>query len=326
MPSTLQRNGPTPVIVKHGGQKTTKESEAIEDCDPIFAAAKAGNVDDIRDLLSDDPGRLDMRCAECHGITPIMAAAIANKQEAVEFLSTAGADVTLRDANSYTILKLVLDQGESHAGVAEWIVAHHPELIVTDPRLPAGKDWLRAQFAMMAAHIEEEASKPPKEVLEYLLDGYPAKLPADTGRTVSEVYWEHILLRYIGDIPLDIARNYSKDLKMAFVGTFDRILYKHEGIQESARLLNSVLPTTQYDIIGTHVVPQQGWVTERWEYHDKIHNLQVLDGIDTFLIDANAGKIEVMLINYNVYKMEWVDDPEKGKPGPGKICPPSAKA
>jgi hypothetical protein len=262
-----------------------------------------------------------MTCKACHGITPIIAAAMSNQKQAVERLSDKGADITIRDVNSYTIIKLTLDQGKSHTELAQWIVDHHPQLIVTDPRLPKGRNWLNTQFTIMSDNVEDDASKPPKKVLEYLLKDYPNNLPPDKGRTVSEVYWEHILLRYIGDTPLDIKRNYSQDLKMAFVGTFDRILYKHAGIKESARLLNSVLPTTQYDIIGTHVVPKQGWVTERWEYHDKVNNLQVLDGIDTFLIDANEGKIDVMLINYNIYKTKWIDDPEKGKPGPGKVCP-----
>ncbi|KAL5332655.1 hypothetical protein BJX70DRAFT_407178 [Aspergillus crustosus] len=320
MPSTSQRNGHTSVSKDVNGKTSSGD---INKCDPIFAAAKDGNLDDIERLLSKDPKRLNMTCKECHGITPIIAAAISNQGQAVQRLSDKGADVTIRDDHSYTILKLTLDQGDSHTELARWIVDHHPELIVTDPRLPQGKDWLGAQFTMMSDNIEDSASKPPKKVLDYLLQHYPDSLPSDKGRTVSEVYWEHILLRYIGDIPLDIKRNYSPELKMAFVGTFDRILYKHAGIKESARLLNSVLPTTQYSIIGTHVVPKQGWVTERWEYHDKVHSLQVLDGIDTFLIDADEGKIEVMLINYNVNKTEWIDDPEKGKPGPGKVCPRS---
>ncbi|PYI00100.1 hypothetical protein BO71DRAFT_312405 [Aspergillus ellipticus CBS 707.79] len=323
MSFTSKQKGPTAVIAKDANSKTAQGKYAIGECDPIFAAAKAGHSKEIERLLSEKPERLNMTCAACDGITPIMTAAIWNQLAAVELLSTKGADVTIRDVNSYTILKPTLDKGNKD--VADWIVENHPELIVTDPRLPKGEDWLKAQFAIMANNIEDEASKPPEEVLKYLIDKYPDSLPSDTGRTVSEVYWEHILLRYIGDIPLDIERNYSTDLKMAFVGTFDRILYKHEGIKESARLLNSVLPTTQYNIIGTHVVPKQGWVTERWEYHDKVNNLQVLDGIDSFLIDANAGKIEVMLINYNVYEMKWLDDPEKGKPGPGKICPEESK-
>ncbi|KAL4875122.1 hypothetical protein BJY04DRAFT_224319 [Aspergillus karnatakaensis] len=319
MPSASQQNGHAPVTKDTNG---TINDGDITKCDPIFAAAKDGNRDEIERLLAADPNRLNMTCKECHGITPIIAAAISNQSQAVQCLSDKNADVTIRDENSYTIIKLTLDQGESHKDLAQWIADNHPELIVTDPRLPKGEDWLSAQFAMMSDNIEDSASKPPEKVLEYLKKGYPNDLPSDKGRTVSEVYWEHILLRYIGDIPLDIERNYSEDLKMAFVGTFDRILYKHAGIKESARLLNSVLPTTQYNIIGTHVVPKQGWVTERWEYHDKVHNLQVLDGIDTFLIDADEGKIDVMLINYNVYKTEWIDDPERGKPGPGKSLVP----
>lgn len=42
------------------------------------------------------------------------------------------------------------------------------------------------------------------------------------------------------------------------------------------------------------------WVTERWGYHDLANNLQVVDGIDTFLIEG--GKIKVKMINYTVEK------------------------
>jgi len=74
----------------------------------------------------------------------------------------------------------------------------------------------------------------------------------------------------------------------------------HAGIKESARLLNSKLPTTQYDIIGTVVETQGNWVTERWGYHDG--KFQVTDGIDSFLIEE--AKIQVKMINYNVEKAE----------------------
>ncbi|SDN80279.1 hypothetical protein [Ensifer sp. YR511] len=62
--------------------------------------------------------------------------------------------------------------------------------------------------------------------------------------------------------------------------------------------MNSKLPTTQYDIVGTVVEPAGSWVTERWGYHDVKNNLQVVDGIDTFLIAG--GKIQVKMINYNI--------------------------
>jgi hypothetical protein len=62
-----------------------------------------------------------------------------------------------------------------------------------------------------------------------------------------------------------------------------------------------VLPTRNYVIAGT-VIQQtsktSGWVTERWGYYDPENNIQVTDGIDTFLIED--GKITVKMVNYNV--------------------------
>lgn len=83
------------------------------------------------------------------------------------------------------------------------------------------------------------------------------------------------------------------------MGTFDRFFLGHEGIKESARLLNSKLPTTAYTIEGTVVDGDGGWVTERWSYHDA-YGIDVRDGIDSFLIDSEKGKIMVKMINYNV--------------------------
>ncbi|KAF7591055.1 hypothetical protein BBP40_002015 [Aspergillus hancockii] len=316
MPSIFNQNGPTAVHKSGKAAKTTDGN--IDDCGELFKAAKAGDGLKIQELL-DGGAEIDEQCKACGGITPIIAAAISGKQNAVEVLSRNNANVNIRDYRSYTIIKLTLDKGvevgkfEEYKNIAQWIVDNHPDMIVTDPRLPKGATWLTAQFWKMSNNIPEEISKPPESVLKYLLTGDEKKYPEVKGRSVSEVYWEHILLRYIGDIPLDIKRNYSINLKMAFVGTFDRILYGHKGIEESARLLNCVLPTTQYNIIGTHVAANQQWVTERWEYHDTVNKLQVLDGIDTFLIDENEGQIVVMLINYRVYKaeFEFIDNPER---------------
>jgi hypothetical protein len=89
----------------------------------------------------------------------------------------------------------------------------------------------------------------------------------------------------------------GRDLKRRLVLTFGRRAVK--GIQESARLLNSVLPTTQYDIVDT-VIGRGGGasVTKRWGYHDVANNLQVIDGVDTFLIVD--GKMRVKMIHYTV--------------------------
>jgi hypothetical protein len=107
---------------------------------------------------------------------------------------------------------------------------------------------------------------------------------------------------------------------MAFVGTFDRILYKQAGIKESARLINCMLLTTAYNVYGMHVAAEHGWATERWEYEGKKTKITVADGIDTFLIDHMKGKIVVMLINYRVYEDgKFLDNPERCRlkdPGP----------
>ncbi|KAB8211862.1 hypothetical protein BDV34DRAFT_219078 [Aspergillus parasiticus] len=67
----------------------------------------------------------------------------------------------------------------------------------------------------------------------------------------------------------------------------------------------------KYNMTGTHVAAKGQWMTERWEYHDYEKNLQVLDRVDTFLINEEKGKIEVMLVNYNVYEFKRIEDPER---------------
>ncbi|KAE8343239.1 hypothetical protein BDV24DRAFT_149855 [Aspergillus arachidicola] len=299
MPSAINRNGPKPV-------KSGKTSDLdFSSRGPLFAAVQKGELDKIKKILDKDPTKLNEQCEKHDKYTPVIVAAISGKLDAVQLLCSRGANVNLRGSNSYTILKLTLDKG--YKDVANWLVDACPDMIITDPRLPKGAEWLRAQFAKMSSNMEDTASKHPQTVLDDLISG---NLKPDTDRTVSEVYWDHILLRYIGDIPKDIERNCSKKLKTTFCGTFDRTLQGHAGIKESARLLNSVLPTSQYNISGTHVAPKGQWVTERWEYHDYENNLQVLDRVDTFLINEK-GKIEVMLINYNVCEFKRIENPER---------------
>ena len=170
----------------------------------------------------------------------------------------------------------------------------------------------------MSNNVKDPKDKPDPQVLQCILNGYPDKLGPIAGRSISYTYWEHILLRYVGDVPLDIKRNYSEKLVLSLVGTFERILKGHAGtlsftsgcltnlltnshatgITESARLLNSVVPTTEYKIAGTVVDSSGGWVTERWGYYDKKNNIQICDGIDTFLI--YDSQIAVKMINYTV--------------------------
>jgi len=63
--------------------------------------------------------------------------------------------------------------------------------------------------------------------------------------------------------------------------------------------LNSQLPTTQYDIVDTVLVNAGGWVTERWGYHDIENDIQVTDGIDTFLIADGKIKVKSLTLEPN---------------------------
>ncbi|KAF8343138.1 uncharacterized protein EI90DRAFT_2965024 [Cantharellus anzutake] len=263
--------------------------------DVLVAAAWIGDVHTLEKLISEG-ARVDGKNSR---VTPLIAAVIAGHDKAVGLLLEKGANIEERDEESRTIIKLALDNG--HEALAQKLVDHCPGLIVTDPRLRKGEEWLRKQFKSMSDNVKDTASKPDPSLLERVITGVQkGDLGPTDNRSVSDVYWEHILLRYIGDIPLDIERNYSEDLTLSLVGTFERILKGHEGIKESARLLNSELPTTEYTILDTVVRQTGSWVTERWAYHDSKHGLRVTDGIDTFLIEN--GKITVKMINYTVEK------------------------
>jgi hypothetical protein len=169
--------------------------------------------------------------------------------------------------------------------------------LITKPCHPAGEAWLRREFEKMSANVPDEASKPPRHVLEQVISG---KLAPIKSRSPLEVYWEHILLRYIGDVKTDIQRNYSKDLKLSLLGCKNRLLMGHDGIKESAKILNTLLPNTTYNIDDTVVrcKGNDGWVTERWGYFDPHTKTQVRDGIDTFQI--SNGQIQTKMIHYTV--------------------------
>jgi len=264
--------------------------------DDLVRAAEEGDNATIEELLSGDThDKVDQRSSG--GLTALLAAAMAGKLETVKLLLRKGANVKARDSDSYTIITLALNHDQRPT--AEWLAANCTDLdlIVTDPRLPQGEAWIRAQFELMYNNITDPDSKPSRDVLERIISRDYGEID---NRTVSHVYWEHILLRYVGDIPLDIKRNYSETLTLSLVGTFEEVLKGHDGIKESARLLNSKLPTTQYDIIGTVVVARGNWVTERWGYYDGTS--QVTDGIDSFIIENS--KIQVKMINYTVEAAE----------------------
>ncbi|KAJ5210623.1 hypothetical protein N7491_010429 [Penicillium cf. griseofulvum] len=293
MPHNITNQASTPILFTKPANGASGGKSATEQPDgwaPIFDAAMKGDCAAIEKLVK-SPEDTQVRFL---GVTPLLLATIAGRLEAVKLLLKKGANIGDRDDDSRTIFTLALDSDKKF--IADELIKLYPHTTVTDPRLDKGKEWLTQQFNDICSHIQDPKSQPPKKVLDYLLAW---KFPDDKNRPVLEVYWEHILLRYIGDVPRDIQRNYSPDLNLALIGTFDQILKGHAGIRESARLLNSKLPTTGYTILDTVVRSDNHWVTERWSYDNK-HGIKVEDGIDSFLIDTIKGKITDKMINYHV--------------------------
>ncbi|TGJ66014.1 hypothetical protein EYR41_009943 [Orbilia oligospora] len=267
----------------------------------LTAAAAIGDLAEIRYLI-DQGAEISARGDD--EVTPLMGAAMAGNGDVVTLLLDEGANVKIRDVHGQTVIKLALDHGQSH--IAQAIADRYPDMVITDPRLPKGEAWLRAQFRSITDHVKDDSSKPNTALVERLISG---NLGPVENRNASDVYWEHIGLCLIGNRPLDIKRNYSKNLRQCRMGTFNRFFEGHNGIRQSIELLHSKLPTTQYDIVET-VVRQtnvtDGWVTERWGYYDPENQIQVTDGIDTFLIENS--KIVVKWANYNV--QDKLDDPQ----------------
>ena len=191
----------------------------------LVDAAKAGDVETIEKLIQ---GGADVN-GKSDGITPLIAAAVAGKTIAVKVLLGSKASVEVRDDDSYTVITLALDNGQK--AIAELLAKH--SINVTDPRLPEGELWLRKEFEKFYNNVKDPESKPSRGLLEKVIDGLVSgefkKLEGLEKRSVFDVYWEHILLRYIGDIPLDIKRNYSENLVLSLIGTFECTLKGYAG-------------------------------------------------------------------------------------------------
>jgi hypothetical protein len=170
----------------------------------------------------------------------------------------------------------------------------------TDPRTPEGAAWLRGEWAKVNERVSDPGAKPRKEVIDWIITG---EFPEKASRTGQDTYWEHIFLRYCGGdfLPLDLERNYSKDLRWAYIGEWNASGKGHPAINTSATLLNDKLAGTGYDVYETKFMPvgDRLCVTELWGYRDAtIKNNQVTDGADTFWI-AN-GEITHKMISLTV--------------------------
>lgn len=108
-------------------------------------------------------------------------------------------------------------------------------------------------------------------------------------RTTQEVFDDHLYQRKSGDLEADIARNYATDVVvMSNFGIF----HGHDGVRQSAHLLQQQLPQRNYTY--DHYLTDQHIAFERWDGESERD--YVKNGIDFFLI--RGGYIELQLIYY----------------------------
>ena len=112
-------------------------------------------------------------------------------------------------------------------------------------------------------------------------------------RSTAEVFMDHLHQRYIGDIECDLKRNYSKDVIM--VENYG-IFHGFDGVRESAKLLNKLVPTTKYKM--DNLVFNKDNAFESWSVD--ADGVKVTDGIDAFII--RNGKIVVQTIYYTSHR------------------------
>lgn len=114
-------------------------------------------------------------------------------------------------------------------------------------------------------------------------------------RSTSEVFMDHLRLRYLGDIECDLERNYSPNIIM--VENYG-IFHGFDGVRESARILNELVPTKKYKM--DNLVFNDNNAFEAWTVDSD--GIKVTDGIDAFII--RKGKIEIQTVYYTVTKTE----------------------
>jgi hypothetical protein len=105
------------------------------------------------------------------------------------------------------------------------------------------------------------------------------------------VLHDHLRLRKLNAVELDISRNYSRDVVLlSGEGTFRG----HDGIRNSARLLAERLPDASFDYITIRLERNLGFL----EWTAVARNVTVNDGTDSFLI--RDGEILVQTVHYTI--------------------------
>ncbi len=116
-------------------------------------------------------------------------------------------------------------------------------------------------------------------------------MAAGRGRTVREVFEDHLRCRRRHAVEEDIARNYAEDVVLL---TAQGALRGHDGVRHAASLLLEQLPGATYDYRTRLVEGEVAFL----EWAARAEGARVEDGADSFLI--RGGRILVQTIHYTV--------------------------
>jgi SnoaL-like domain len=116
-------------------------------------------------------------------------------------------------------------------------------------------------------------------------------MPADRERSTREVVSDHLARRKDGKLEEDLATNYAEDVVLL---TDRGRFHGHEGVRESARILEKELPDAEFSITKHLTEDPIGFV----EWSGTSPKGTVCDGADSFLV--RDGKIVVQTIHYTV--------------------------
>jgi hypothetical protein len=111
----------------------------------IWEAAKAGDLNEVKRLVGQDPGLLD--ADDGSGWTPLMKASNKGHLEVVRWLVHKGAAIDEQSGNGYTGLSLASTNG--YTPVARLLVEKG-----ADPSLACGYDWSPLMKASIQGHLE----------------------------------------------------------------------------------------------------------------------------------------------------------------------------
>jgi ankyrin repeat protein len=110
----------------------------------VFSAAALGQVDELDELLTEDPSLVDAKVGDSTGWTPLHFAAARGQEAAVELLLEQGADADAADFNQATAMHLAASREAYHPRLLQALVDASANIGAEDKRGRTPLHWAAA--------------------------------------------------------------------------------------------------------------------------------------------------------------------------------------